>query len=401
MHALTMLHRILSSRCPTMHAKRVTALLAAVEAAISGFKLTLSDLGRGLRGKVAVKHNIKRMDRLLGNTRLHAEMHDLYGALAGECLAGVNTPLIVVDWSDLTTDRSWQLLRASVALEGRSVTLHEEVHPLKRLMAPSVHKAFLKRLFAMLPPGCLPILVTDAGFRSTWFKLVNRMGGHWIGRIRNRDMVRPKDKDTDENSWTGCTTLYARATATARSLGSYQYVRSNPVSCRLVLIKRAAKGRHKKTCHGKSARSRHSLKNARTQRDPWLLAVSPGLAYLSAQAVTAIYAQRMQIEESFRDLKSERFGLGFSANRSTQKARLAVLLLVANLASFALRLIGEIARARQMEFQFQSNTRRSRHVLSVITLGRQLVQHGLAAFSPREFEATLQRLRCNHAVLGF
>ena len=51
MHALTMLHRILSSRCPTMHAKRLTALLAAVEAAISGFKLTLSDLGRGLRGK--------------------------------------------------------------------------------------------------------------------------------------------------------------------------------------------------------------------------------------------------------------------------------------------------------------------------------------------------------------
>ena len=103
MHALTMLHRIFSSRCPAMHAKRLTSLLAAVEAAISGFKLTLSDLGRGLRGKVAVKHNIKRMDRLLGNTLLHAEMHALYGALAGEYLAGVSTPLIVVDWSDLTT----------------------------------------------------------------------------------------------------------------------------------------------------------------------------------------------------------------------------------------------------------------------------------------------------------
>lgn len=210
MHALTMLHRILSNRCPTMHAKRLTALLAAVEAAVAGFKQTLSDLGQGLRGKVAVKHNIKRMDRLLGNTLLHAEMPALYGTLASECLACVDTPLIVVDWSDLTTDRSWQLLRASVALEGRSVTLHEEIHPLKRLMAPSVHKAFLKSLFAMLPPGCLPILVTDAGFRSTWFRLVNRMGGHWIGRIRNRDMVRPKDKDMDENSWTGCTTLYAR-----------------------------------------------------------------------------------------------------------------------------------------------------------------------------------------------
>lgn len=401
MHALTMLHRILSCRCPTLHTKRLTALLAATDAAVAGFKLTLSDLGRGLRGKVAVKHNIKRIDRLLGNALLHAEMPALYGALAGECLSGVNTPLIVIDWSDLNADRSWQLLRASVALEGRSVTLYEEVHPLKRLMAPSVHKAFLKQLFAMLPPGCVPILVTDAGFRSTWFKLVNRLGGHWIGRIRNRDMVRPEDERTDEDAWTGCTTLYSRATATAQCLGSYQYVRAHPVSCRLVLIRRTPKGRHKKTCHGKSARSRRSLKNARTQRDPWLLAVSPGLAHLSAQAVTSIYAQRMQIEESFRDLKSERFGLGFSANRSTQKARLAVLLLIANLASFALRLIGEIARARQMEFQFQSNTRHSRHVLSVISLGLQLVQHALTVFPIREFETALQRLRCKHAALGF
>jgi len=395
MHALTILHRIFSTRFPAMHAKRQTALLAAVDAVISGGRLTLSDLGRGIRSKAAVKHNIKRMDRLLGNRILHAEMPALYEALAQECLVGVNTPLIVVDWSDMVTDRGWQLLRASVALEGRSVTLYEEVHPLNDLMARHVHKTFLKRLAALLPPGCLPILVTDAGFRGTWFNLVNQMGWHWIGRIRNRDMVRPMG----EEAWTGCTRLYARATSTAQCLGSYQYVRSNPVSCRLVLIKRTPKGRHKKTCDGKNARSRHSLKNAHTQRDPWLLAVSPSLAHLSAHAAVAVYAQRMQIEESFRDLKSERLGLGFSANRSTQKERLAVLLLIACLASFVLRLLGEVARTRQLEFQFQSNTRRSRHVLSTITLALQLIQHGLAAFPLREFVGALERLRSNHPVL--
>jgi hypothetical protein len=379
-----------------MHAKRLTALLAAVEAVIQGCRLTLSDLGRGLRGKVAVKHNIKRMDRLLGNGKLHLEKAFVYQALARQCLIGVDTPLIVIDWSDLTADRRWQLLRASVTLEGRSVTLYEEVHPLKDLMAPRVHRVFLKRLAAILLPGCVPILVTDAGFRGTWFRLVNRMGWHWIGRIRNRDMVRAAG---EEGAWAGCTTLYPRATATARCLGSYQYVRSHPVSCRLVLIKRPSKDRHKKTCHGNTAHSRHSLKNARTQRDPWLLAASPSLAHLSAQAVVAVYAQRMQIEESFRDLKSERFGLGFSAHRSTQKERLAILLLVACLASFALRLIGEAARAVQMEFQFQSNTRRSRPVLSAITLALQLVRHGLAAFPPRALDAALERLRRNHPVL--
>ncbi|WP_239190421.1 transposase [Candidatus Nitrotoga sp. HW29] len=96
---------------------------------------------------------------------------------------------------------------------------------------------------------------------------------------------------------------------------------------------------------GKLDHSSRSLKNVRAQREPCLLAVSPKLAQLSAQTVVTVYAQRMQIEESFRDLKSERFGLGFSASRSTQKNRLGVLLLVVCLASFVLRLIGEVGKA--------------------------------------------------------
>jgi hypothetical protein len=142
-------------------------------------------------------------------------------------------------------------LRASVAIEGRSMTLsekllaghpYEQVHPQSQATSPRVHEAFLTSLSTMLPPGCVPILITDAGFRGAWFRLVNRMGWYWIGRIRNRDMVSP----ADGGPWTGCKTLYARATASAKSLGQYDYVRNHPVSCRLVLIKRINQGRHKK-----------------------------------------------------------------------------------------------------------------------------------------------------------
>jgi len=395
MHVFTILHRILSTSFPEIHTKRLASLLAAVEAVVTGSRLTLSDMGRGLHGPVAVKHNIKRIDRLLGNCSLHIEIPKLYEALVRQCLDGISMPLIVIDWSDLTLDRKWQLIRASVAIEGRSMTLYEEVHPQSSATSPNVHEAFLTQLATMLPPGCEPILITDAGFRGAWFRLVNRMGWHWIGRIRNRDMISPANDDT----WVGCKTLYTRATAKAKSLGRYNYVRNHPVSCRLVLIKRIKRDRHKKSKLGKLVHSSRSLKNARAQREPWLLAVSPTLEHLSAQAVVAVYAQRMQIEESFRDLKSERFGLGFSANRSTQKDRLGVLLLVACLASFVLRLIGEVGKARQMELQFQSNTRRSRPVLSVISLALQLVQHGMAAFPPREFREALKFLRYDHPVL--
>ena len=107
----------------------------------------------------------------------------------------------------------------------------------------------------------------------------------------------------------------------------------------------------------------------------------------------------MRIEEAFRDLKNERFGLGLSASRSTHRQRLTVLLLIGALASFVLRLIGEAARARQMQFQFQSNTRRSRPVLSTISLGLQIVRKGLFQFPPGEINAALMRLRQPHPVL--
>jgi hypothetical protein len=395
MHALTILHRIFSTSFPEIHTKRLASLLAAVETVVTGSRLTLSDMGRGLTGPVSVKHNIKRIDRLLGNGLLHIETPKLYEVLIRQCLNGIAMPLIIIDWSDLTPDRQWQLLRASVAIEGRSVTLYEQVHSQSCATSPHVHQAFLTRLATMLPTGCVPILITDAGFRGAWFRLVNRMGWHWIGRIRNRDMVSPANED----AWAGCKTLYPLATLQARSLGQYHYVRNHPVSCRLVLLKRIKQCRHKKGKLGKRVYSSHSLKSARAQREPWLLAVSPKLDHLSAQAVVAVYAQRMQIEESFRDLKSERFGLGFSANRTTQKNRLAVLLLVACLASFVLRLIGEAGKAKQLDFQFQSNTRRKRPVLSVITLALQLVQHGMAAFPPREFVVALKRLRYEHPAL--
>lgn len=395
MHALSILHRALVLHCPWMHAKRRLSLLATVRAVIFGSRLMLSDLGRGLRGRTVVKHNIKRVDRLLGNAKLHAETAPVYEVLARHCLVGVSMPLIVVDWSDLSADRRWQLLRASVALEGRSVTLYEEVHPLSQLASRVVHKRFVARLGAMLTPGTRPIVLTDAGFRSPWFQLIEQSGWHFLGRIRNRDMIRP----IQSQAWTGCKQLYAKARSVAQALGRYAYVRSNPVICDLVLIKRKPQGRHKKSVFGINVRSRHSLKQARAGREPWLLAASPTLSHLSAQALVALYAQRMQIEEAFRDLKSDRFGLGLSASRSTQRQRLAVLLLIGALASFVLRLIGEAAKARQMQFQFQSNTRRSRAVLSVITLARQVVQRGLAVFPPGEINAALARLRQPHRAL--
>jgi len=370
MHALNIVQQLIRSCCPHLHAARLTVILAVVAAAVRSRRLTLTELGRALISPAHVKHSIKRVDRLLGNRHLAAERAQLYQALARRLVGTLPEPLIVVDWTDLTADRRWQLLRAAIALGGRALTVYEEIHPLRHFANPHVHRAFLTRLKAALPESVKPIILTDAGFRAPWFKTVSRLGWHWIGRIRNRDYLCPEGA----HAWVGCKTLYAQATARPQALGPYRIVRSNPVACHLYRIKRPKQHRIRKSVFGQPVRSNQSLKKARAQREPWLLAASPSLRHLTAARIINHFATRMQIEEAFRDLKCTRYGLGFELNLSRSRERLAALLLIALLSFFVLWLIGQQAFARGLQFHYQSNTRRTRPVLSLFNLACLIVR---------------------------
>jgi hypothetical protein len=105
MHANSMSHRTLCACCPQIHAKRLRSLCSAVQAAIAGSPLAFSPLGRGLPDPTSIKHNIQRVDRLLGNHALHAELPMLYQALIQQYLIDTPMPFIIIDWSDLATDR--------------------------------------------------------------------------------------------------------------------------------------------------------------------------------------------------------------------------------------------------------------------------------------------------------
>ena len=190
MHALRILQQRLRCACPQIHLKRLTALLSCVAGALRGQRLTLTELGRALPSQARVKHSIKRVDRLLGNVHLGSERFGIYQMIARWLLTGTQRPVIVVDWSDLTADRRWQLLRAALPVGGRTLTLYEEVHPLRHLGNRRVHGAFLRQLKTILPAAATPIVVTDAGFKAPWFKALTRMGWHWIGRIRGQQYVR-------------------------------------------------------------------------------------------------------------------------------------------------------------------------------------------------------------------
>jgi hypothetical protein len=163
------------------------ALMTAVTALMTGRKLSATGLGRAICNDTATKHNIKRADRLIGNAALHHDRPMLNQALARLVIGRHRRPVVIVDWSDLSADREFQLLRASVPVGGRALTLYEEVHRERDYGNPYIHQRFLQRLKAVLPVHCRPIVVTDAGFRSPWLRAVQALGWDFTGGAGFRD----------------------------------------------------------------------------------------------------------------------------------------------------------------------------------------------------------------------
>jgi hypothetical protein len=366
MHGLSLLKKWCERNAVFGHQARLVAVLRVLTSLLNGAKLSLTHLGRGRPGTAFVKHHIKAVDRLLGNPHLQRERHGIYAALARTLLQSQQRPLIIVDWADCELDRQLLILKAAIPLGGRAITLYEEVHPMRRYNSPKTHRDFLRRLHQIVPDGIRPIVVTDAGFRGPWFRAVEALGWDWIGRIRNGI----KYFKPETGRWCLTHSLYPQATPRVQHIGERCLSKRYRYWCRLYLVRayRRGPGRPRKR---KSYGSNDGLYR-RLHRAPWLLATSLPNARGAGKRIVRAYARRMQIEETFRDLKNHRWGYALRYARSARPERLHVLLLLALLAGFVHWLLGLAAQARGWTRHFQANTEVKRATLSIPFLGQQL-----------------------------
>jgi hypothetical protein len=362
MQAVRFLHKAFSQALPTIHSKRLNALMSCVSALLHGHRLTLTDLGRAMPSKAYTKHSIKRVDRLLGNAHLQHERLLFYWKMLTALLGSLRYPLILVDWSPINAASDLYLLRASIPLAGRAFPIYETVHD--REGCPQRQKQLLDALELMLPEQCVPILVTDAGFRRPWFQAVEDKGWYYVGRVRNRDLYR-----NEQGQWLPIKQLYQQITSTACSLGQIEMTRSAPHSVALYGIHQPPKGRKHRRVTGSIARSKLSRQNARREKEPWLLASNLPQSHWTARQIVGVYRKRMQIEEGFRDVKSLRFGFAFDLHRTRCPRRIEILLLIAALACYALYLAGLQAQTTGRSRRFQSNSVRHKTVLSLWRIG--------------------------------
>lgn len=352
MHVVEIVRRLLSG--VNIHAKRLQAVVCAVAAITIARRLSVSAMGKAFWGVSTTKHSIKRFDRLLSNKLLFKDLTLLYQQLAHRILEPEQRTIVLIDWTHICGP--FHALVAAVSFKGRAVTVLSEVRPEKQLGNTLVQRRFLERLKLVLPEGCRPVIVSDAGFHGDFFRTAVALGWDFVGRIRGTARIFHDDQCFTKES------LYRRATAVPQDLTQCRMYANNPMSVRLVLVHKPHSRRRTKP-----SRSKDLIAYRKSARDPWLLATSLPVT-TTPESVIAVYSCRMQIEETFRDMKSDRFGLGLGYIRSKSPKRIAVLLALAAIAMLVVMLVGFHAERSGEHRKLQANTSK-RRVLSLFTVG--------------------------------
>lgn len=368
---MNLIKTAMESSCELIHENRLAALLDVSQALQYSNNLSLTAIGRKLSGDTSIKHKVKKIDRLIGNKHLHAELTDLYKGLAEFVFTYLSQDKklpIVIDLCFLKDDKAVQMLSAEVTTKGRTLPIYREVFKEGELKDRAA--SFLANLKACLPTDRMVIIILDAGFYEDWFKEIEAKNWYWVFRVRRGKKIRIEE----QGEWLAMeefipqvklkTTIYEDAWLTKRH--------AHP--CRIVTTRKNHKGRVVKLSRGKTTHKLGRGRYKEAAKEPWVLATNLPVDY-KGNDVVKYYEKRMQVEESFRDVKSKQFGLAARNVRTKCIHRWGVKMLLAAIVQITYWIIGIIGHSQGMQKIFQTNTVKDRKVFSYFMLGKLIVEH--------------------------
>ena len=360
----------LSVSCPHIHKTRLQAVLDVATGLKKSSNLSLTAIGRELSSDIAIKHRVKKVDRLLSNKHLYKELLSLYSGLSSYIFKYISktaqAPLIV-DLCYMKDTHDVQMLSAEVALKGRTLPVYREVFTKNELKNRA--SKFIENLSGCIPSDREVLIIMDAGFGEEWFKAISENGWFWLVRARGKKFIKLSDKD----DWQDARELYEQATTRAKEFNDAYITKKTPRSCR-VIIKAPTKttaSKPKKKIKGYNSANGNYRRSA---IEPWVLVTNLPNTYNPTRIVNQ-YKKRMQIEESFRDVKSHQFGLSARYIRSVSVYRWSIAMLLAAIVQVTLWIIGVIGHHQGMQAYFQVNTVKNKKLFSYFYLGQLIVQH--------------------------
>lgn len=368
MHVTGLLHSLFEKTLSGQeHKTRLRSVFHAVKAALKGQTLTLTELGRHLEGDNE-RSNIRTMDSFVGNGCIK---HILYYKSLATILFG-NTKFVdvIVDWTPYSFGY-FEILRATAVLDGRAVIIYQEAHLKSRVGNEVVQDQFFDHLKKVVGDEVILHIIVDRGFKCGVFKKILSLGYQFTGRASSSMHYFSED----EGTWRSVSEDYKIKENTLINRGQVQLTKRNELTCNMIIHKGVSKKTKVKNKDGSEKRSSKNKKYKHRKAQPWVIVTSlPVRGDKAAERVVKEYSYRMQIEETNRDEKSIRFGLGFTLSRTKCLGRLSNLLLVGAIAHLAAVLVGVLAERKGWQYHFQANSTKHKRVLSLCFVGLKVIR---------------------------
>jgi hypothetical protein len=315
-----------------LHSKRVASLGNAVVGALVGARLAVATLGRALaiaKGRQA-RHAIKQVDRFFSNTGI--DVWKLFASWVPFVVGPRPEIMVALDWTEFDADNQSTIALYLVTKHGRATPL------LWKTVVKSEMKGWrnehedvlLERLREVLPDGVKVTVLADRGFgdQALYELLKDQLGFDFV--VRFRGIV----KVADEHGVTKTAAEWVPENGRPRLLRKARVTKTRREVGAVVCVK--AKG----------------------MKEPWCLATSH--ADKTGAEIVKLYGKRFTIEETFRDLKNLRFGMGLSDTRISSTERRDRILLVGAIAAALLTLLGAAGEAVGLDMTMKANTVKTR-----------------------------------------
>lgn len=314
-----------------LHQKRLAALATATKGAIEAAQLGVKVMGAAIAASngISPKHGIKEVDRLLSNDGIN--VWHLFMYWVPFVIAQRTEITVVLDWTDFDKDGQTTICLHLLTKHGRATPLlwrtvfKDELKDHRNQYEDEV----LLRLKEVLPEGVLVTVLADRGFGDQkLYELLKCLGFGYIIRFRDNIVVRDHTgAQKPAADWVG-------ANGRARKISGARVTQDDYEVPAVVCV--WAKG----------------------MKEPWCLATN--LAAASASQVIKLYGKRFTIEETFRDTKNLRLGMGLTDARIKAPARRDRLLLIGALATALLTLLGAACEQTGFDRRLKANTVKTR-----------------------------------------
>ncbi len=304
-----------------IHAQRVESLIDGVDGVLHAASAGVRAIGYGLAAAqgLAPRHAVKQVDRLLSNPKLSLES---LLACWVRFVVGERSEIVVnFDWTEFEASDQSMVVLGTQTEHGRSTPLLWKTVTRSQLKDQrNDHEDELLCLLARLLPSHVRVtLVADRGFSDSklYHFLTEELGFDFI--IRFRAVVQVESEAGERRKageWVG-------KGGRMRVLpGARVTAQRHPVPV-VVCVKEWG------------------------MKEAWCLVSSRG--DLTGTEIKVAYGRRFSVEETFRDVKNPRLGLGLKQTVMKRNDRRDVLFLLATLSHTLLTLLGRAGQELGME----------------------------------------------------